>query len=87
MSSSQLDVCMHVFERDTHKETKRQKQRQRDLNQAFTYRDDKFCRAGTQKEVREMTSQVHLIYENMLVSWSVGQNNNQQVNGMQASSY
>lgn len=47
MSSSQLDVCVHVFERDTHKETKRQKQRQRDLNQAFTYRDDKFCRAGT----------------------------------------
>lgn len=82
---------MHVFERETHRDRKtesdREKQRERDLNQAFTYGGDKFCGAVTRKEAGEMTTQMHLIYENMLVSWSVGQNNSQQVTGMPASGY
>lgn len=80
-------MCLRETHRDRETVSDREKQRQRDLNQAFTYRDDKFCRAATRKEAGEMTTQMRLIYENMLVSWSVGQDNSQQVNGMPASAY
>lgn len=82
-------ACMCLRERHTEIERQRvtERNRERDLNQAFTYRSDKFCGAVTRKEAGEMTTQMHLIYENMLVSWSVGQNNSQQVTGMPASGY